>query len=157
MPTGRSLARHAGRLDPVALRRAEHIVDENERVIATETALRSGDLEALGRIFAASHALLRDRFEVSSPELDAMVEIAAGVPGVIASRMTGAGFGGCTITLARREAVAELEMRILRDYPVRTGHQPWGWLVRAVDGAGSAPVPHARSRRPPRPGPAARG
>jgi galactokinase len=130
------LARHADRLDPVALRRAEHIVDENDRVLATEAALRTGDLDAVGRLFAASHASLRDRFEVSSPELDAMVEIAVGVPGVVASRMTGAGFGGCTITLAQPEAVDELRTRILRDYPARTGRTPRVWVVEAVDGAG---------------------
>ena len=132
------LVRHEARIDPVALRRAEHIVAENERVLATEAALRGGDLDALGEIFAASHASLRDRYEVSSPELDAMVEIASGVPGVIASRMTGAGFGGCTITLARLDVVAELETRTLRDYPARTGRQPRVWVVRAVDGAGRA-------------------
>ena len=130
------LARHAARLDPVALRRAEHIVDENERVVATEAALRAGDLDAVGRLFAASHASLRDLFEVSSPELDAMVEIALGVPGVVASRMTGAGFGGCTVTLARPAAVDELRARILRDYPARTGRTPRVWVVRATDGAG---------------------
>jgi galactokinase len=129
------LARHAGRLDPVALRRAEHIVDENDRVLATEAALQTGDLDTVGHLFAASHASLRDLFEVSSPELDAMVEIAVGVPGVVASRMTGAGFGGCTITLARAEAVAQLRTRILRDYPARTGRMPRVWVVAAVDGA----------------------
>ncbi len=133
---GSMLARQAARLDPVALRRAEHIVAENERVVATEAALRDGDLDALGQIFAASHASLRDRYEVSSPELDVMVEIASSVPGVIATRMTGAGFGGCTITLVRPDAVAELETRILRDYPERTGRRPRVWVVRAADGAG---------------------
>jgi galactokinase len=132
------LARHAGRLDLVALRRAEHIIDEDERGVATEAALRADDLDALGRLFAASHASLRDRFEVSSPELDAMVEIAVGVPGVVASRMTGAGFGGCTITLARPDAVDELRGRILREYPARTGRTPRVWVVRAVAGAGVA-------------------
>ncbi|MGZ8501476.1 MAG: galactokinase [Candidatus Limnocylindrales bacterium] len=134
------LARHADRLDPVALRRAEHIVAENERVVATEAALASGDLDALGRLFAASHTSLRDLFEVSSPELDAMVEIAVGVPGVVASRMTGAGFGGCTVTLARLGAVDELRARILRDYPARTGRTARVWVVRATDGAGFVSV-----------------
>jgi galactokinase len=132
----RMLARHAGRLDPVALRRAEHIVDENERVVATEAALRAGDLAALGRLFAASHASLRDLFEVSSPELDVMVEIAVGVPGVVASRMTGAGFGGCTVSLVRPDAIDELTTRILRVYSRRTGRTPRVWVVRATDGAG---------------------
>ena len=71
-------------------------------------ALAAGDLAAVGRLFAESHASLRDRFEVSSPELDAMVEIAMAVPGVIAARMTGAGFGGCTINLVRPDAIEAL-------------------------------------------------
>jgi UDPglucose--hexose-1-phosphate uridylyltransferase len=133
------LERHAGRLDPVARRRAEHVVDENLRVLATEAALRTGDLVALGRLFAASHASLRDRFEVSSAELDTLVEIAVGVPGVVASRMTGAGFGGCTVSLARPDAVDELRARILADYPRRTGRTPSVWVVEAVDGAGFLP------------------
>jgi galactokinase len=120
----------------VLLRRARHVVTENERVVATAAALRSGDLDALGRLFAESHASLRDRFEVSSPELDTLVDIAVGVPGVVASRMTGAGFGGCTVTLAHHETVDRLRERILRDYPARTGRKPRVWVVRAVDGAG---------------------
>ena len=130
------LARYADRLDPVARRRAEHVVDENGRVVATETALRSGDLDAIGRLFAASHASLRDLFEVSSPELDALVAVALAVPGVVASRMTGAGFGGCTVSLVRRAAVDEICERIMREYPARTGRTPRAWPVRAVVGAG---------------------
>ena len=89
-----ALAAAAGRLEPVELRRARHIVGENDRVEATVQALEAGDLDAVGELFAASHASLRDDYEVSSPELDAMVEIAVSVPGVVAARMTGAGFGG---------------------------------------------------------------
>ncbi len=85
-------AAHA-RMDPVAYRRARHIVTENERVAETIDAFAAGDLAGVGRLFAASHASLRDDFEVVSPELDAMVEIASAVPGVVAARMTGAGFG----------------------------------------------------------------
>lgn len=130
------LDRQAGRLDPIARRRAEHVVEENARVVATEAALQSGDQTALGRLFAASHASLRDLFEVSSPELDAMVDIAVGVPGVVASRMTGAGFGGCTISLVEPAAVDTLRERILADYPERTGRTPRVWVVRAAAGAG---------------------
>jgi galactokinase len=133
---GAMLARHGHRLDPVALRRAEHVVDENDRVVATEAALRGGDLASVGRLFAASHASLRELFEVSSPELDAMVEIAVGVPGVVASRMTGAGFGGCTVSLVRPEAIDELRARILGAYPERTGRTPRVWVVLATAGAG---------------------
>jgi galactokinase len=125
----------AGELDPVAERRAEHVVSENERVGAVVAALADGDLEAVGALFAASHASLRDRFEVSSPELDAMVEIATAVPGVVAARMTGAGFGGCTINLVRPEAVDRLRVAVERHYPRRTGLTPLVLPVHAVDGA----------------------
>ena len=134
--TPAALASAAGRLDPVTLRRAEHVVDENARVGATVEALARGDLEAVGELFAASHRSLRDRFEVSSPELDAMVEIATGVPGVVATRMTGAGFGGCTVNLVRPDAIAALRTRVEAEYPARTGLRPTVLVVRATAGAG---------------------
>ena len=130
------LARHATRLQPVQLARAEHVVGENARVLRTIEALEVGNLAAVGRLFAESHASLRDRFEVSSPELDAMVEIANATPGVIAARMTGAGFGGCTVNLVRREALDTFRAAIERDYPERTGREPHVLVVSAADGAG---------------------
>jgi galactokinase len=117
-------------------RRAEHIVRENERVLEAVDALEAGDLEAVGRLFAQSHASLRDLYEVSSPELDALVEIATGVPGVVAARMTGAGFGGCTVNLVAREAVDRLREAIERDYQARTGRTPRVFAVEPADGAG---------------------
>ena len=129
------LDRAAGLMDPVAARRARHIVNENARVLATEQALAAGDLAEVGRLFAASHASLRDLFEVSSPELDALVEIAAGVPGVVAARLTGAGFGGSTINLVRRDAVATFRAAVERDYPAKTGLRPTVIEVEAVAGA----------------------
>jgi galactokinase len=125
-----------GRLDEVAGRRARHIVTENARVHATVAALEAGDLAAVGELFAASHASLRDDFEVSSPELDAMVEIAMATPGVVAARMTGAGFGGCTVNLVRPNAVDRLRTAIEAEYPSRTGLTPKIYPVRVVDGAG---------------------
>jgi galactokinase len=124
------------RMDPVAYRRAEHILTENHRVMETVAALESGDLAEVGVAFAASHASLRDKFEVVSPELDAMVEIAISVPGVVAARMTGAGFGGCTINLVRPEAIDALRTVVEREYPARTGLQPMVLPVHAVAGAG---------------------
>lgn len=103
---------------------------------ATIAALAAGDLSAVGRRFAESHASLRDKFEVSSPELDAMVEIASGVPGVSAARMTGAGFGGCTVNLVRPDAIEALRAAVETDYPARTGLTPMVLPVHAVDGAG---------------------
>jgi galactokinase len=124
------------RLDPVVARRARHVVAENERVTQTIDALAAGDLEAVGELFAASHASLRDLFEVSSAELDAMVEIAQSVPGVVAARMTGGGFGGCTVNLVRPDAISSLRTTVERDYPARTGLTPMVMPVRAADGAG---------------------
>jgi galactokinase len=90
----------------------------------------------MGRLFAASHASLRDRYEVSSPELDAMVAIAVAVPGVIAARMTGAGFGGCTVNLVRPDAIDALRTAVASRYPAQTGLTPLVLPVGAVDGAG---------------------
>jgi galactokinase len=130
------LARARHELSEVEYARAEHVVTEDARVLETVAALEAGDLATVGRAFAASHASLRDRFDVSSSELDTMVEIASGVPGVIAARMTGAGFGGCTINLVRPDAVDSLRTAVERDYPARTGLQPRVLPVRAVAGAG---------------------
>jgi galactokinase len=131
------LLRAAGdRLDPVARRRAEHVVSENARVLQAVDALAADDRPAVGDLFAASHASLRDLYEVSSPELDAMVEIAHGVPGVVAARMTGAGFGGCTVNLVEADSVDALRASVLRDYPSRTGLTPMVLPVAATEGAG---------------------
>ncbi len=130
------LASAESRMDPVAARRARHVVGENVRVLETEVALAGGDLEAVGRLFAASHASLRDLFEVSSPELDALVEIATATDGVVAARMTGAGFGGSTVNLVRRDRVGAFRDAVENDYPSRTGLQPMVLEVDAVEGAG---------------------
>ncbi|MFL5687552.1 MAG: galactokinase [Chloroflexota bacterium] len=124
------------RLEPTAYARARHVVAENGRVVAAVAALAAGDLDAVGRLFAESHASLRDLFEVSSPELDAMVEIATAVDGVIGARMTGAGFGGCTVNLVRPEAVAALRTAVLDRYPGMMGLTPMVFPVNATDGAG---------------------
>jgi galactokinase len=143
---GPMLARHRDRLPPVVARRCQHVVEEDERVMATVKALARGDLETVGRLFAASHASLRDLYEVSSPALDAMVEIATEVPGVVASRMTGAGFGGCTVNLVRHGAEEALRERVLREYPTRTGLTPRVFVASAVDGAGPMPDLPPRSQ-----------
>jgi galactokinase len=122
-------------LSDVELARAEHVVTEDQRVLDTIEAFESGDLETVGRLFAASHASLRDRYEVSSPELDALVDIASTTEGVVGARLTGAGFGGCTINLVRHEAVPAFRERVLRDYPARTGLTPRVFEVTASAGA----------------------
>jgi galactokinase len=128
------LARGAATLDPVVARRAAHIVAENDRVRTVVAALEAGDLATVGECFRAGHASLRNLFEVSSPELDALVEIAGTVPGVVAARMTGAGFGGCTINLVRPDAVEAFRDAVVEHYPRRTGLRPMVIPVAAADG-----------------------
>jgi galactokinase len=130
----------AARVDPETYRRCRHVVSENARVEATVAALAAGDLDEVGRAWAASHASLRDDYEVVSPELDALVQIAMAAPGVVAARMTGAGFGGCTINLVERGAVDGLRERVLADYPTRANLSPRVFDVDAVAGAGYVPA-----------------
>ncbi len=134
--TAELLSAERGRLDPVVARRAEHVVAENDRVSRVIAALEADDLQTVGELFAASHASLRDLFEVSSPELDALVEIALGVKGVVAARMTGGGFGGCTVNLVRPDAVDALAAAVETDYANRTGLTPMVLPVSAAGGAG---------------------
>jgi galactokinase len=124
------------RLSDAEFRRARHVVTEDQRVLDTVTALSEGDLEAVGVALAASHRSLRDDFEVSSAPLDALVEIASAVDGVIGARLTGAGFGGCTINLVRDGAVESLRAAIERDYPRRSGLAAQIHDVRAAAGVG---------------------
>jgi galactokinase len=126
----------SGDVPPLLARRARHVVEENERVLAAVEALNSGDFERFGRLLSESHASLRDLYEVSSPELEALVEVADGVPGVLGSRLTGAGFGGCTITLVRRESVATFSRAIQEAYSTRTGLTPNTFEVQPAAGAG---------------------
>jgi galactokinase len=123
-------------LEPVVLKRATHVINENRRVIDTIAALEAHDLPGVGELFAASHASLRDLFEVSSPALDALVRIAVATPGVVAARMTGAGFGGCTVNLVRPDAVERLRAAVESSYARQTGFTPRVFPVRAVAGAG---------------------
>ncbi|TFG69263.1 MAG: galactokinase [Thermomicrobiales bacterium] len=127
----------AGRdlLDDVAFRRARHVVSEDGRVLDTLAAMQIGDLPAVGDTLRASHVSLRDDFEVSSPALDALVAIAALVPGVIGARLTGAGFGGCTINLVHDDAVALLVEAVADQYASRTGLTPRTYVVHAAEGA----------------------
>jgi len=133
------LDEHLDLLDEVIAHRARHVIEENERVLEVIAAFERADLDAVGSVFAASHASLRDLYEVSSPELDALVDIATAVDGVIAARLTGAGFGGCTVNLVRPDAVDRLRAAVERDYPRRTGRSATVMPVAIADGAGWLP------------------
>jgi len=128
------LEANVGLLEPVVASRARHVIEENGRVLDVIDAFETGDLDAVGAAFAASHASLRELFEVSCPELDALVDIAVGVDGVIGARMTGAGFGGCTVNLVRPGTVERLRTAIARDYPALTGRQASVMPVSIADG-----------------------
>jgi galactokinase len=115
--------------------RARHVVSENARVLEAARALETGDVAALGPLLSASHASLRDDFEVSTPELDALVE-ALQEAGAIGARLTGAGFGGCVVGLASRDDADVIVESAAGHYWAQTGRQPRAFVFRAVDGAG---------------------
>jgi galactokinase len=114
--------------------RARHVVAEDERVLATADALPRGDLSVLGPLLLASHASLRDDFGVSTPELDTLVDVlvSSGAPG---ARLTGAGFGGCVVSLVQRNHADDVLAKATLRYRAATGIEPTGFVARAVDGA----------------------
>ena len=127
-------------LPPLIRRRAQHVVEENQRVLDAAAALEQDDLVTFGQLMDASHASLRDLYEVSTPELDALVEIARAVPGCYGSRLTGAGFGGCTVSLVDQGAVQRVCQVIQEAYPRRTGLQPRVYVTYPAAGAEVIPV-----------------
>jgi galactokinase len=131
-------ARRKASLPEPLLRRARHVVGENARVLATVAALRGGDLVDAGRLMDDSHDALRDDYEVSTPELDLLVETARRVSGVYGARLTGAGFGGSIVALVRREASAALTRALESAFAGRYGRKPAVIQVGAADGA--API-----------------
>jgi galactokinase len=116
------------------LHRARHVVSENARVLAAVDALQRGGLAEVGRLFYASHESLAQDYEVSSPELDLMVELASSLDGVVGARMTGAGFGGCTVNLVRADALDAFRQEVIEAYRARTGLAAEMYVCRAVDG-----------------------
>jgi len=117
------------------LRRARHVVSENVRVLAAAEALEQGDLERLGSLLYASHASLRDDYQVSCAELDLVVDIARSVEGVLGARMMGAGFGGSALVLVREESVQQLAQALEDRYPAESGRKGTLHICHASDGA----------------------
>ncbi|MGQ0802261.1 MAG: galactokinase [Actinomycetota bacterium] len=115
---------------------ARHVVSENQRVVEAAAALRAGDIGALGPLLLASHASLRDDLEVSTPELDLLVDLLV-EGGALGARLTGAGFGGCVVALVQRNHADDLAAKTVRRYRDATALEPSAFVVRAVDGAGS--------------------
>ncbi len=129
------LERFGDRLPPDVRRRCQHVVGENARTLEAVAALEAGDLPAFGALMNASHESLRDLYQVSCDELDAMVEVAWELEGCLGARMTGAGFGGCTVNLVRSEKVEEFCRRLAEGYRRRTGLTPAVYVSRPADGA----------------------
>jgi galactokinase len=122
-------------LDPVAARRARHVVSENARTLEAANAMQAGDSRRLGELMTASHRSLRDDFEVSSEELDRMVELALGQPGCLGARMTGAGFGGCAVALVEADRAAAFAADVAARYREATHLEPKLYVTGATEGA----------------------
>jgi len=122
-------------MPPIIARRARHVVTEDARVVQFVAACREGAIERMGELFEASHRSLQHDYEVSCDELDFLVDAALGIEGVYGARMTGGGFGGCTVNLLRPDAVAHFERDIARLYQERFGIQPRIYPCRPSWGA----------------------
>jgi galactokinase len=135
--TPEQFAHHAARLPSVIRRRCRHVISENARVEAAVAALGVGNVASFGKLMVASHQSLRDDYEVSCRELDVMTEAALKVEGVYGSRMTGAGFGGCTVSLVDEGAVPTFCRRVAEEYEAAIGVQSQIYTCYASDGAGA--------------------
>ena len=130
------LDQHLLNLPVTIAKRCSHVVRENQRTLDTSLALAQEDLARVGRSMRESHDSLRDLYEVSCRELDTMVEAAEGLPGFLGGRMTGGGFGGCTVNLVREESAEDFAKQIAGRYRQATGIDPQVYLCTAEDGAG---------------------
>ena len=117
-------------------KRAKHAVYENQRTIRAVAALKENDVETFGKLMNASHVSLRDDYEVSCEEVDVLVDLAWGIEGVVGSRITGGGFGGCTVNIVKNEAVDTFVEVINAKYLEKVGHNPEIYVVDIGDGAG---------------------
>lgn len=133
------LAANSMLLPDTLYRRAEHVITEDDRTLAAVALMRAGlgddeNLIHFGKLLYASHQSLRDDYEVSSPELDLLVELASAMPGVVGARMTGAGFGGCTVNIVSSRNLGEFEQGVVEEYRRRTGRNSEMYVCKAVEG-----------------------
>ena len=130
-----AFAARADELDPLARRRARHVISENERTLAAAEAMRRGDAGAMGQLMNASHVSMRDDFEISRAEMDVMVELAQAQPSCFGARMTGGGFGGAAVALVRAAEAEAFADAVSAGYRVATGLEPQVYICTATDGA----------------------
>ncbi len=121
--------------DPVQLKRAKHAVYENQRTIDAVASLRAGDIARFGELMNQSHISLRDDYAVSCEEIDILVDLAWKIPGVIGSRITGGGFGGCTVSIVKNDSVDTFIESIGKAYKEKVGHEAEFYTVQIGDGA----------------------
>ena len=121
---------------PIRVKRARHAVYENRRTIKAVQALKDNDIETFGKLMNASHISLRDDYEVSCEEIDILVNLAWETEGVIGSRITGGGFGGCTVSIVKNDAVEGFISAIGSTYKEKVGHEAEFYVVDIGDGAG---------------------
>lgn len=121
--------------DEIQLKRAKHAVYENQRTIDAVAALKAGDIETFGQLMNQSHISLRDDYAVSCDEIDILVDLAWAIPGVLGSRITGGGFGGCTVSIVKDEAVEPFIENIGKAYKEKVGHEAEFYTVDIGDGA----------------------
>lgn len=121
--------------DPINRKRAKHAVYENQRTIHAVEALKANDVETFGKLINASHVSLRDDYETSCEETDILAELAWNVPGVLGSRITGGGFGGCTVSIVKTESVDLFISTLDKAYEEKTGHKAEFYVVDIGDGA----------------------
>lgn len=122
--------------DPICRKRAKHAVYENQRTIKAVQALKENNVEEFGKLMNASHVSLRDDYEVSCEEIDILVDMAWQIPGVIGSRITGGGFGGCTVSIVKNDAVDSFIETLGAKYKEKVGHEAEFYVVEMGDGAG---------------------
>ncbi len=122
-------------LPEINFKRVKHVVEENERVLKSVEYLKSGALKSFGKLLNESHKSLRDYYEVSCNELDILVEEAMKIEGTLGSRMTGAGFGGCTISIVKEDMIEDFVENVGRNYLKRTGLKADFYISEAVNGA----------------------
>ena len=120
--------------DEIRQKRAKHAVYENQRAIRAVEALKAGEIKTFGELMNASHVSLRDDYEVSCEEIDILVDLAWKIPGVIGSRITGGGFGGCTVSIVKNDAVDTFIDSIGKAYREKVGHDAEFYVVEIGDG-----------------------
>jgi galactokinase len=133
------LQEHRAEMEPIIYQRCDYVVKENERVLHACEDLRKNDFRAFGEQMFRSHQGLRDDYQVSSPDLDFLVNTAAAIPGVLGARMMGAGFGGCTINLVEQSGVPAFVEEMKSRYRQRTGSVNYVYVTRIESGTSLLP------------------